>query len=143
MVKHTLNKTRTGIGWDDNIVIESILTFYLGCQIEKVLSVGLAMRSFISALMIQAKQEGLTLNTNKSYAKRRKTIWILFDVDNGHFPHKNYLWWFPTKELAIKHKHNQKKKQYSATLVGPYRFSISKGQDLNDVISKMDNCLKP
>ena len=59
------------------------------------------------------------MNTN---LPRKKMVWILFDVDNGHEPSKHYCWWFNTRQGAINHKKWQRKQKYSAGLVGPVKY---------------------
>lgn len=49
-------------------------------------------------------------------------IWLVFDLDNGHAPHKNYVWWFTAKDLALKHIGWQKKQADSARLSEPMKF---------------------
>ena len=49
-------------------------------------------------------------------------IWLVFDLDNGHAPHKNYVWWFETKELALEHIKWQKKQKHAASLSEPMKF---------------------
>lgn len=50
---------------------------------------------------------------------KAKTVWVLFDVDNGHEPVKHYCWWFNTRQQARNHKKWQLKQKYSAKLIGP------------------------
>ena len=54
-------------------------------------------------------------------------IWLVFDLDNGHAPNKNYVWWFTTRQHARDHIKWQKRKKYSASLSQPvkvYREAI-------------------
>jgi hypothetical protein len=51
-----------------------------------------------------------------------KHIWLVFDLDNGHAPHKNYVWWFTTKTLALEHIEWQKKQKHAANLSKPMKF---------------------
>lgn len=51
---------------------------------------------------------------------KTKTVWLLFDVDNGHEPSKHYCWWFNTRKHARQHKQWQKRNQ-GAKLVGPVK----------------------
>ena len=62
---------------------------------------------------------------NSEYVPAR-LIWLLFDTDNGHAPHKRYTWWFDTKKDALAHKRWQKKQPNSARLSGPYPFKPAK-----------------
>lgn len=52
----------------------------------------------------------------------KNVIWVLFDISNGDYPAKNYLWWFYTREAARKHKRAQKKRKNSAALIGPFKY---------------------
>lgn len=63
------------------------------------------------------------MNTN---LPRSKTLWMLFDVDNGHEPSKHYCWWFNTRQGARDHKTWQRTQKYSATLVGPVKAVLKR-----------------
>ena len=51
-----------------------------------------------------------------------KTLWVLYDKDNGHSGSHRYCWCFPTKKLAQAYKEWQNSNPKFAELVGPYRY---------------------
>lgn len=59
--------------------------------------------------------------------KKLKKIWVLFDVSNGSYPAKNYVWWYPTKQEALARlKEHQAFPEVRAKLIGPYPFVSEK-----------------
>lgn len=63
---------------------------------------------------------------NKENFPKTKSIWVLFDLDNGHEPSKHYCWWFNTRKNARDHKKFQKKQKFASKLTAPYKFTIDK-----------------
>jgi hypothetical protein len=51
-----------------------------------------------------------------------KVIWVLFDLDNGHWPHKQYIWWFPTRRAALDYLREHREVPTNAWLSGPYKY---------------------
>lgn len=49
-------------------------------------------------------------------------MWVLFDIDNGDFPAKNYMWWFTSRKKALEHKREQRFHPNAATLIGPFKY---------------------
>lgn len=49
-------------------------------------------------------------------------MWVLFDISNGHYPHKNYMWWFTSRKKAQEHKREQNSNPGMAALIGPIAF---------------------
>lgn len=56
-----------------------------------------------------------------------KTIWLLFDLDNGHEPGKHYTWWFNKYSQAKRFK-DEHSRSDQAELVGPIKATLSKTQ---------------
>ena len=52
-----------------------------------------------------------------------QTIWLLFDLNNGHKPVKRYVWWFDTKKEAVVHKKFQERNDNNAKLSEPIEYS--------------------
>jgi hypothetical protein len=51
-----------------------------------------------------------------------KSIWLVFDLSNGHKPTRRYVWWFDTKKDAEAHIKFQKTYKDSAPLSKPFKF---------------------
>jgi hypothetical protein len=50
------------------------------------------------------------------------TVWIVFDLDNGHPLSHRYCWCFETRKLARDHIKWQRKQKYAARLSPPMRY---------------------
>ena len=56
-------------------------------------------------------------------------IWICFDKDNGHTSDTDemgigrYLWWFKTREEALRHIREQNSDPNKAQLAGPFLYN--------------------
>lgn len=55
----------------------------------------------------------------------KKTVWLLFDLDNGHEGSKRYVWWFDTKRQAADFKREHRKKPFAASLSVPVKADLS------------------
>jgi hypothetical protein len=49
---------------------------------------------------------------------------VLFDLDNIRVGVHNYLWWFPTKTKALRHKRWQKEQVHCAKLSAPIKYVL-------------------
>ena len=58
------------------------------------------------------------------YLPSTKTIWLLFDLSNGHMVSRRYLWWFETRREAMDHRREQHKLRNHARLSLPVRANL-------------------
>jgi hypothetical protein len=56
---------------------------------------------------------------------KKKHVWLLFDLNNGHEGSKRYVWWFDTKKQASDFKREHKTKPNAATLSAPTKAILS------------------
>ncbi len=54
-------------------------------------------------------------------SNKPRTIWVLFDLDNGHGDLR-YLWYFKTRRAAREHRKWQAKLRNSARLSSPQKW---------------------
>lgn len=53
-----------------------------------------------------------------------KTIWLLFDLNNGDAGSRRYVWWFNTRGMAMAHRRHQHKMEFGAKLSMPVRATL-------------------
>lgn len=55
------------------------------------------------------------------YLPKNKSIWLLFDLANGHRRSRRYLWWFDSRKDAMAHRKEQHAMPHGARLSFPVR----------------------
>lgn len=55
---------------------------------------------------------------------KNKTIYVLFDLNNGNVDSVRYLWWYDTYKEAMKHRKEQKKMKHGADLSMPVKVRL-------------------
>jgi hypothetical protein len=58
------------------------------------------------------------------YLPKGKTLWLCFDLSNGHRPSHRYVWWFDSRKDAEAHRRWQKKFPHAAQLSVPVKVRI-------------------
>lgn len=67
------------------------------------------------------------MNIQHDNLPKKKSIWLLFDIDNGNSGSKHYVWWFDTRKQAREYKRSHLNGSPSkAELVGPVKATINK-----------------
>jgi hypothetical protein len=59
----------------------------------------------------------------------KPTIWLLFDIDNGHRGSHHYVWWFDSRQQARDFKEHHlglRPHKNTTDLVGPVRATVDK-----------------
>ena len=54
-----------------------------------------------------------------------KELWCMFDVDNGAYPSKNYVWWFETLKEARDHRIDQMAIPNCAKITRPIKYILA------------------
>ena len=67
----------------------------------------------------------MTRKANHGELPRTGTVWLLFDLSNGHELTKRYVWWFDTKRQAREFKREQLKRKHRATLSAPMKATLA------------------
>lgn len=62
------------------------------------------------------------MKENKYEYIPNKSIWLVFDMDNGHSIAQRYVWWFNTKKEAISWSNGHIKNKFSSNISEPKRF---------------------
>jgi hypothetical protein len=55
--------------------------------------------------------------------KAPRTMWVLFDMDNGNPDSYRYIWYFASKRQAVAHRNRQNAVKKNARVVGPVRYT--------------------
>lgn len=61
---------------------------------------------------------------NPEYLPAGTTLWLVFDLTNGHRGAHRYTWWFDTKKDAMEHIKWQRSLEASAPLSKPFRVVL-------------------
>ena len=55
---------------------------------------------------------------------KKKAVWLLFDLVNGHKGYRRYVWWFDSKREAAEFKREHKKLPFAADLSAPMKADL-------------------
>lgn len=65
----------------------------------------------------------MTTKTKEYLPTPGKPIWLLFDLGNGTWVSKRYVWWFESRTAARNHRKWQLKQKYPVALSQPMKYS--------------------